>query len=65
MEKYEPPAAAPAEGEPDAAESGEGVEGGEDANANLYIETSEALKDIVEAALQVSGLQVRTLSSVA
>lgn len=61
MEKYEPPAATPAEGEPDATEPGEGAEDGEDANAKLYIDTSEALKDIVDAALQVSGLQVRTL----
>ena len=60
MEKYEAPAAAPAEGEADAAEPSEGAEDGEDANAHLYMETSEALKDIVDAALQVSGLQVRT-----
>lgn len=54
MEKYEPPAAAEGEGD-----TGEGAEDGEDANAKLYIDTSEALKDIVSAALQVSGLQVR------
>ena len=58
MEKYQPPAAAPAEGEADDAEPAEGAEDGEDANATLYVETSEALKDIVDAALQVSGLQV-------
>ena len=58
MEKYEAPAAdAAAEGEADA-EPAEAVEEGADANAKLHIETSEALKDIIEAALQVSGLQV-------
>ena len=56
MEKYEPPAAAGGEGD-----LGEGAEDGEDANAKLYIDTSEALKDIVGAALQVSGLQVRLI----
>ena len=57
MEKYEAPAAAAAEGEADA-EPAEAVEEGADANAKLHIETSEALKDIIDAALQVSGLQV-------
>jgi hypothetical protein len=60
MEKYEAPAAASADASADAAEPSEGAEDSEDANAHLYIETSEALKDIVDAALQVSGLQVRT-----
>lgn len=63
MEKYEAPSAAPAaEGEEDAAEPAEGAEDGEDADAKLYVESAEALKDIVDAALKVSGLQVRNSS---
>ena len=51
-----------AEGEEDAAEPAEGAEDGEDADAKLYVESAEALKDIVDAALKVSGLQVRNSS---
>ena len=49
MEKYQAPSDA-------------GVEGGEegaDPAAALHLETAEALKDVLDAALQISGLQVK------